>query len=128
MLQERLKSLISKLGVSRREFASDIGVSYGNVSSWLRSENPPKPSAEALEKLYEVYSVNITWLITGNGEMFVPKVMSKDKIIVEYYKELHELKKLVMDMQEGRLEKSDELMQYATNAIKVFIKMFENLN
>lgn len=69
MLSENLKKVRNNLGLSQQDMARELEmhqVQYGTYERGTR-----KPSAEVFEKLAEKYSVNINYLLTGIGEMFV---------------------------------------------------------
>ena len=67
-LIDRVKEFVLHLGVSEREFASVVGVGQRSVNYYFKGEQ--KPSLEFLSKLALAYpTVNIDWLITGEGEM-----------------------------------------------------------
>ena len=67
-LIDRVKEFVLHLDVSEREFASVVGVGQRSVNYYFKGEQ--KPSLEFLSKLALAYpTVNIDWLITGEGEM-----------------------------------------------------------
>jgi len=72
--EARLKELIDHYGDSTNSFAKRIGKRNTPVSNWLGGK---KPSFEALEELYTHTRVNLHWLLTGNGEMFLTKSLEK---------------------------------------------------
>lgn len=64
--QDRLFKLADTLEPSRREFQEKIGKSCAYIA------NIKNPSRRALKLIKEAYpQVNIDWIITGQGEMFV---------------------------------------------------------
>lgn len=69
----RLSETLLRLGLKQYVFAKAIGVSAGNVSDWLK-ENGKKPSHDALIRISEVYGIDINWLLTGTGDMYINKV------------------------------------------------------
>lgn len=67
-LIDRVKEFVLHLDVSEREFASVVGVGQRSVNYYFKGEQ--KPSLEFLSKLALAYpTVNIDWLITGEGGM-----------------------------------------------------------
>ena len=70
-IKDRLLAFINVLGIKRSEFARAIGVTQSNVSDWVNRKKPSKPSPPAMARINEVYGLNLNWLITGKGEMFV---------------------------------------------------------
>ncbi|MCL4457378.1 MAG: helix-turn-helix domain-containing protein [Nitrospirae bacterium] len=65
----RLSEVRGLLGLSQKEFGRQIGVSYQHVSKYERGLI--MPGVEVLVKIYECFSVNINWLLTGKGPAFL---------------------------------------------------------
>ena len=66
-INERLKILISALNISARAFSQTIEVSESTTRNYL--DKGTKPSTDYLERIASHFTnVNLTWLITGNGE------------------------------------------------------------
>lgn len=65
-----LNELLTALKLSKKKFAEGLGLSQGNVSDWF---NRPgyRPSIDALKRISETYNVNLNWLVTGEGAMFI---------------------------------------------------------
>jgi hypothetical protein len=77
MFSDNLKSLVGLEGYNPRQFSQIVGVKYGTFHSWIRGEREPrfnvliKIKEEYLEKMGK--EINLDWLITGKGEMFITK-------------------------------------------------------
>ena len=70
-INERLKILIDALGMSARAFSSAIGSGDTNTRNYL--DRGSKPGADYLEKIVRRFeTVNSVWLLTGEGELFLP--------------------------------------------------------
>jgi transcriptional regulator with XRE-family HTH domain len=67
-LGERIKYLQRKSGNNQVEFAQSLGVSKGSLI--LYQSNKRKPDSSLLVTLCELYKVNPTWLLLGEGEPF----------------------------------------------------------
>jgi len=66
----RLKLLRTKhLKLSQEKLAEILGVKRNTLSNWERGEN--EMNYEAMLILYNKFGVNINWLLTGEGSMFV---------------------------------------------------------
>ena len=66
-INERLKFLISALNISARAFSQTIEVSESTTRNYL--DKGTKPSTDYLERIASHFTnVNLTWLITGQGE------------------------------------------------------------
>ena len=79
-MRERLKELRKALGLTQQEFADRIGISRGNIATYETREGSPGSSVVNL--ICREFSVNETWLRTGEGEMFVPT--KRDDEIAEF--------------------------------------------
>lgn len=69
-MPERIKHLRKYLGLSQAAFAQKIGKTPGFIS--LIELGRSKFSNATLEKISEVFGVNINWILTGSGDMFLP--------------------------------------------------------
>jgi transcriptional regulator with XRE-family HTH domain len=77
-ISDRLEQLITKLGETPNSFSEKLGVQRSSLSHLLSARN--KPSVDFFEKLLAVYpSLNLTWLITGNGEMMANEIVAPSK-------------------------------------------------
>lgn len=65
---ERFKEVRTRLGLTQVEIANALNFDQKNISHWERGRN--EPSSKALKAFCDKYSVNLNWLLTGQGEMF----------------------------------------------------------
>lgn len=68
-MQNRFKEFRKTLKLNQEELANKLEIPYQTISKYERGEN--KPSADVLTKLGEKCNLNIDWLLTGRGEMFI---------------------------------------------------------
>ncbi|WP_323788861.1 hypothetical protein [Psychroserpens sp.] len=80
----RIIELISELKLSARQFDISIGTANGYI---LRMQkNNASVGSDVIERIVKEYpQVNLVWLITGKGEMFIteqesPKIRSAQEI------------------------------------------------
>lgn len=66
---QRIKELRERLQLSQEEFAEPARLQIHQISKFERAE--VTPTTDALNKLYETYGVDLTWLMSGQGSMFV---------------------------------------------------------
>ena len=71
MLGKRLKTLRETLGITQKELARTLGVSEMTIRRY--EANKFQPDAEVLSKLAKAYNINLHWLLTGEGEMFIKR-------------------------------------------------------
>ena len=70
MSGERLKFLLKELNLTQAQFAEDVGVKQGTISDIIRGKTAGLSVTMAKLCQY-IYNVNPTWLLTGEGEMFL---------------------------------------------------------
>jgi transcriptional regulator with XRE-family HTH domain len=73
-LGERIKYLQKNSGKNQVEFAKSLGVSKGSLI--LYQKNNRRPDSSFLRTLCELYRVNPTWLLLGEGD---PVIGDEDK-------------------------------------------------
>jgi len=77
LIGNRLKLLRTKyLKLSQEKLAEILGVKRNTLSNWERGEN--EMNYEAMHILYTKFGVNINWLLTGEGSMFVKSPQEKE--------------------------------------------------
>jgi transcriptional regulator with XRE-family HTH domain len=57
------------MGVNQRQFAKILDISSGYLSEIEAGKK--NPGIEVLNKLFETYSVNISYLFSGEGDLFI---------------------------------------------------------
>ena len=65
----RLRAVRKEFGFGQNEFGERLGVNQ-NALSQYENGNRKLPD-EIMQKLAEIFDVNINWLLTGKGEMFL---------------------------------------------------------
>ena len=70
-LQERIKYIQNKLGLTQKDFAQGLQIPPGSVSDWYN--NGVTPRADKLELLVDIYKVNPDFLLRGHGKPFIGK-------------------------------------------------------
>lgn len=69
---KRIRLVRDKKGITQSELGEKLGIQFQHVSKYERGETVP--TWENLIKLHEFYDVNINWLLTGKGTMFVSPI------------------------------------------------------
>ncbi|ACO03934.1 MAG TPA: XRE family transcriptional regulator [Persephonella sp.] len=82
---QRIKQLRKMLGLSQREFAEKIGKSLRAVQNWEYEQRTPDEST--LRLISQTFGVNLDWLKTGEGEMWV-KDQDKSGVSIEPFEKL----------------------------------------
>lgn len=68
-LGKRVKELRSTLNLTAGELAEKLDIPVRTIGSYEREEAQPGP--KFLNALIDKYYVNINWLLTGKGDMFI---------------------------------------------------------
>ncbi len=68
----RLKNLITALEINQKEFSDRIGVTSSAITQFMKGQSKGLNS-DTLQAIVKKFHVNPTWLLTGEGEMFLPK-------------------------------------------------------
>jgi len=108
-LGERVKKVRKELGLIQRDFAAPIGITSAYISDIEKGKK--YPSAAILQLIAVRHHINITWLETGKGPMFVWQA-SKSRLTPEQlqaqshddYAYLPSCKK------QGEIDKDDEIV------------------
>ena len=78
MFEANLREVRTKMGISQGEMAKSLKMLQSQYSNYERGIS--KPSFEVLEKLVKLHNININYLLTGNGAMFITPELEKDLI------------------------------------------------
>ena len=78
----RLKNLIKALNLRQESFARSLGMTQPNISRTVNGET--KISVEVLNRIIDTYkNVNMHWLLTGDGTMFLDESKEKSRQVEE---------------------------------------------
>ena len=77
-INEKLSIIFKSLNINQTSFAKSLGISVGNISDIMNAKI--NPSSQSLQKMAEVYHINLNWLLTGDGEMFIKTADAPTKI------------------------------------------------
>lgn len=83
-ISERLKQVLDAKNMTVTEFSNVTGISYRSAMNYLNEGRDP--NVNALIKIYKGIKINITWLLTGEGEMFSNTI--NENILLDSEKEL----------------------------------------
>jgi DNA-binding XRE family transcriptional regulator len=68
-IKDRLKFLRKNLGLRQQDMANSLNVPFTAISKY--ELGIIKPSSEILARIANTYDVNLNWLLTGSGGMFI---------------------------------------------------------
>lgn len=99
--------------ISYEKFFPNIGVSYANFRG--NAKKTPINSDVLAILLTKYKNINATWLITGEGEMFLsedkPAEISSDNELIEQLKEQISDKKKIIELQEETIKSLKEQIE-----------------
>lgn len=86
---ERLKVIRKKLGLSQSKMAEKLGMTGPTLNNYELGRR--KPSPELLTKLVKDFNINLNWLFTGSGPVFLDELSTEqtdtDEIVkLPFYK------------------------------------------
>lgn len=112
---QRLKKLIKALGINQTLFAKSLGMTQPNISRMISGEG--KVSAEVLNRITITYkNINLHWLITGDGDMFLETAQEKDSQVNE--------PSIAIQKGQGRLEELEARVDRLEDAMRRLTKDF----
>lgn len=117
-MNERLKKLRNKLGLTQQEFADKINIKRGAIANYEIGRNEPIDAVISL--ICREFSVNENWLRTGAGgdeNMFIPEDMKYFQNVGKLGNEKNEFKKFYLNMMMGL---PDEFWEYVYKEFKKF--------
>ncbi len=100
----RLKALIKALKLNQTTFAQSLGMTQPNISRMVSGEN--KISTEVISRITQTYkSVNLHWLLTGDGPMFLSTTQEKSTTVPDGKTAIGKGRLEVLEERVERLEK-----------------------
>ena len=78
MIDINLRKCRNKLGLSQGVMSKQLGIAQAQYNTYERGTR--KPSAEVLEKLVKEFNINVNYLLTGEGSMFITPELSKETL------------------------------------------------
>lgn len=66
---KRIREIRKKINLSQKDFSGTLETTQVVLSRYENESR--KPTTSVLNKLNEIYHIDINWLLTGKGEMFI---------------------------------------------------------
>ena len=82
---ERIKNLRKNMNVTAKDFADILQIPLRTVGSYERNEAQPSP--KFFNALIDIYNININWLLTGDGNVFLNEQNKIDESFISMLKE-----------------------------------------
>jgi transcriptional regulator with XRE-family HTH domain len=74
----RVKAVRDELNLKQGAFAKKLSISQSFISYIEKGQR--KPSFELMSSLLSVFNVNLHWLVTGIGDMFIPDTNPRQQL------------------------------------------------
>ncbi len=109
----RLEKFIKHLKIKQKDFANEVKTDRGFVSQMVNGHsNLTTDMAHRISKVYP--SLNMDWLLDGEGEMLLPIITERNPVVLEpaidYGDPLNPLRTL-LDKHESRIKHLESEMQ-----------------
>lgn len=112
-IKERLIALANELGITIKQLSIDAGKNNEYINKITGSIG-----SDAIRQIYLKYpSVNIHWLVTGEGDMFQNQSKSNQEnisfadLINEYRLDIKELNNQIKELEKQKVELEQQLLQ-----------------
>jgi transcriptional regulator with XRE-family HTH domain len=115
-INERIELLIKQLNLNNNSFSKRIGLTSSTTIGNIVGGRKNEPSFELLRKIITSFEqLNITWLMTGKGEMFV----NNEQIVQEFENKLETIKEFKENYSKCiNCEHKQELIEALTERIE----------
>ncbi|MCL1999451.1 MAG: helix-turn-helix domain-containing protein [Turicibacter sp.] len=116
-MNERIKQIRKSRGLKQREFGNRIGITTGSISNIEKGKR--SPSEQTIMAICKEYKVNINWLKTGVGDMFLTDETEVVKQLVQKYS--------LSDFEESMLQIYIALPKDTRDSIMQFLQNISNI-
>lgn len=91
-ISKRICLIVEHFGGGIRYFSEHSGIAYRSVQNYMRGER--EPNSDAYLKFAQL-GININWLLTGQGEMFIggmpeSTLTRQEQVLLADYRESNE--------------------------------------
>lgn len=108
-MKDRIKSIRKEKGMTQQAFADALGVAKNNIANYEIGRR--SPSTGVIQLICNIFNVNETWLLTGEGEMHAPASKEQEiaSIAAMMFKEdessfRYQMVKLIAQMDEDQMK------------------------
>ena len=114
-MDERIKALRKKLGLTQQAFADRLKIARGNIAAYEVGKNAPSDAVISL--ICKEFHVNEVWLRAGEGNMFA-KVDEDDRYALNLGKLSKTENQMAKNMLNAIAEASPEKLKYIEEFMK----------
>jgi transcriptional regulator with XRE-family HTH domain len=109
---KRIKQIRKALNKTQEDFGKSIGMSKASLSEVETGKY--KAGIELLEKLVKKYNVNLHFVITGEGDLFIPPTASSYDRAVKFAVNLEDVRDFLYHFERSSILQYFILNQYKT--------------
>lgn len=113
-MNERIKDIRKKEGLSQQKFADKLGIARGNIAAYEVGKNAPSDAVISL--ICSKFNVNKDWLLTGKGDMYDAPEDETAAIVSDLLEESNPFYDIIISIMKS-YKKLDDKSQAALNSL-----------
>lgn len=113
-MNERIKDIRKKEGLSQQKFADKLGIARGNIAAYEVGKNAPSDAVISL--ICSKFNVNKDWLLTGKGDMYDVPEDEVAAVVSDLLEESNPFYDIIISIMKS-YKKLDDKSQAALNAL-----------
>lgn len=113
-MNERIKDIRKKEGLSQQKFADKLGIARGNIAAYEVGKNAPSDAVISL--ICSKFNVNKDWLLTGKGDMYDVPEDEIAAVVSDLLDESNPFYDIIISIMKS-YKKLDDKSQAALNAL-----------
>lgn len=113
-MNERIKYIRKKEGLSQQKFADKLGIARGNIAAYEVGKNAPSDAVISL--ICSKFNVNKDWLLTGKGDMYDAPEDEVAAVVSDLLEESNPFYDIIISIMKS-YKKLDDKSQSALNAL-----------
>ncbi len=111
-MNERIKDIRKKEGLSQQKFADKLGIARGNIAAYEVGKNAPSDAVISL--ICSKFNVNKDWLLIGKGDMYDVPEDETAAVVSELLEESNPFYDIIISIMKS-YKKLDDKSQAALN-------------
>lgn len=113
-MNERIKYIRKKEGLSQQKFADKLGIARGNIAAYEVGKNAPSDAVISL--ICSKFNVNKDWLLTGKGDMYDAPEDEVAAVVSDLLEESNPFYDIIISIMKS-YKKLDDKSQSALNSL-----------
>ncbi len=113
-MNERIKDIRKKEGLSQQKFADKLGIARGNIAAYEVGKNAPSDAVISL--ICSKFNVNKDWLLTGKGDMYDVPEDEVASVVSDLLEESNPFYDIIISIMKS-YKKLDDKSQAALNSL-----------